>query len=161
MVFPAARIFRAPTWCTSRGGGTREERNTLIAERLVALNRVGTRHIRRARRAALTSMSQGSVEPLCARIKGANREVTEGKAELLPRSVFFLQDKGQQEPANRQVSWGFFRDAQGFGRLDNDSRARLTSSNPPSRTSVFLFSIFAYDVWPGETCAGCPQLIGA
>ena len=29
-----------------------------------------------------SATSQGSAEPLCARIKGANREVSEGKADL-------------------------------------------------------------------------------
>ena len=32
---------------------------------------------------------------------------------------------------NGQHSWGFFRDAQGFGRLDAGSRAGFTSSRPP------------------------------
>ncbi|CAN0068825.1 unnamed protein product, partial [Ascophyllum nodosum] len=36
--------------------------------------------------------------------------------------------------ANGQDSWGFFRDAQGFGRLDVGSRTGLTSSRPPSTT---------------------------
>ena len=66
---------------SGRCGGTREAGNT-VAERLVALYRVGTHQIRRRRRAARSSMSQGSAEPMCARIKGANREVSEGKADL-------------------------------------------------------------------------------
>ena len=33
-------------------------------------------------RAARSSTSQGSAEPLCARIKGANREVSERKTDL-------------------------------------------------------------------------------
>ena len=32
--------------------------------------------------------------------------------------------------ANGQDSWGFFRDAQGFGRLDAGSRAGFASSRP-------------------------------
>ena len=36
----------------------------------------------RWRREAPSSTSQGSAEPLCARIKGENREVSEGKADV-------------------------------------------------------------------------------
>ena len=52
-----------------KGGGTREAGST-AAESLVVLYRVGTHHIRRRRRAARSSTSQGRAEPLCARIKG-------------------------------------------------------------------------------------------
>ena len=49
---------------------------------------------------------------------------------------------GRQGEANGQDSWGFFGDAQGFGRLDAGSRAGFTSSRPPSPcTSVFQFSL--------------------
>ena len=42
-----------------------------------------------------------------------------------------------------QCTWGFFKDAQGFGRLDAGSRAGFTSSRPPPPwTSVFQFSLF-------------------
>ena len=43
------------------------------------LYRVGTHQIRRRRGAARSSTSQGRAEPLCAKIKGANREVSERK----------------------------------------------------------------------------------
>ena len=72
MVFPGARLFRAPIWCTSGG----------VAGSLIALYRVGTHQIWRGRRATRSSMSQGNSEPLRARIKGANREVSEGKYDL-------------------------------------------------------------------------------
>ena len=56
-------------------------------------------------------------------------------------SYFFL--RGPQGAANGQDSWGFFRDAQGFGRLDAGSRAGSTSSRPPPPwTSVFQFYYF-------------------
>ena len=48
----------------------------------IVLYRVGTHQIRRRRRAARSSMGQGRAEPLCARIKGVNREVSEGKADV-------------------------------------------------------------------------------
>ena len=40
---------------------------------------------------SLISTSQGSAEPLYARIKGANLEISEGKTGLWSRSVFFLR----------------------------------------------------------------------
>ena len=67
------------------------EAGSTVAKRLVTPYRVGTPQIRRGRRAARSSTSQGSAEPLCVRIKGANREVSERKADLGPRSVFFLR----------------------------------------------------------------------
>ena len=81
MVFSGVCLFRAPIWCPSEGGGTREAGST-VAESLVVLYRVGTHQIRRRRRAARSLTSQGRAEPLCARIENANREVSEGKADL-------------------------------------------------------------------------------
>ena len=79
MVFPGARLFRAPIWCPS--GGWRHARGREhCAESLVVLYRVGTHQIRRKRGEARSSTSQGRAEPLCARITGLNREVSEGKA---------------------------------------------------------------------------------
>ena len=81
MRLPGARLFRTPIWCPSRGGGTREAGST-VAENLVALYRVGMHQIRRHWRAARSSTSLGSAEPLCTRIKGAIREVSKGKGDL-------------------------------------------------------------------------------
>ena len=64
------------------GGGTREIGST-VAESLVVLYRVGTHQIRRRRRAARSSTSQGRAEPLCARIKGANRDVSNLRGKLM------------------------------------------------------------------------------
>ena len=63
------------------GGGTREAGSS-VAESLVVLYQVGMHQIRRRWRAARSLTSQGKAEPLCARIKSANREVSEGKADL-------------------------------------------------------------------------------
>ena len=61
----------------------------------------------------------------------------------------FSSYEDQQGAANGQDSWGFLRDAEGFGRLDAGLRAGFTSSRlTPPRTSVFQFSLFLYDVWP-------------
>ena len=42
----------------------------------------GVHQIRRRRRVARSSASRGRAEPLCARIKGTNREVSDGKADV-------------------------------------------------------------------------------
>ena len=120
------------------GGGTREAGST-AAESLIVLYRVGVHQIRRRRKAAQSSTGQGRAEPLCARIKGANREVSEGKADVWSRSFFFLQ--GPQGAANGQDSWDFFKDAQGFGRLDAGSRAGFTSSSTMDH-GISIFLIF-------------------
>ena len=57
MVFPRARLG-----ALRDGGGTREAGST-VAESLVVLYRVGTHQIRRRRRAARSSTSQGRAEP--------------------------------------------------------------------------------------------------
>ena len=69
------------------GGGTREAGST-VAESLVVLYWVGTHQIRRRRRAARSSTSKGRTEPLCARITGLNREVSEGKTDCLTTVIF-------------------------------------------------------------------------
>ena len=54
----------------------------------------------------------------------------------------FSSYEGYKE-RRRQDSWGFFKDVQGFGRLDAGSRAGFTSSRPPPPwTSVFHFFYF-------------------
>ena len=73
---------------------------------------MSTHQIRRRRRAARSSTSQGSAETLCARIKGANRDFSEGK--LISDQCIFSFYGGQQGAANGQNSWGFFRDAPGL-----------------------------------------------
>ena len=81
LVFPGAHLFRAPIWCPSGGSGAREAHSP-VTESLEALYRVGTYQIWRGRRAARSSTSQGSAEPLCARIKGVTRKNSDGKADV-------------------------------------------------------------------------------
>ena len=82
MVFPGARLFPSPNLVPREGGGTREAGSTVAESLVVLYYRVGTHQIRRRRRAARSLTSQGRAEPLCARITGLNREVSEGKADL-------------------------------------------------------------------------------
>ena len=76
------RLFRVPIWCPSGGGGTREAGSTVAESLIVLFYRVGTYRIRRRQRAPRSSTSHGSTESLCARTKGVNREVSEGKPGL-------------------------------------------------------------------------------
>ena len=129
------------------GGGTREEGST-VAESLVVLYRAGTHQIRRRRRVARSSTSQGRAEPLCARAEGVNRDVSEGKAYVLTTGIF-LTTRATTRSGERARFVGLFLGCKGLGRLDAGSRAGFTSSrHPPSWTSVFQFSLFWYDVWP-------------
>ena len=64
------------------GGGMREAESTVAESLAVVFYRVGTYQLRLRWRAARSSTSLGRVEPLCARITGLNREVSEGKADV-------------------------------------------------------------------------------
>ena len=111
MVFPGARLFRAPIWWPSGGinGGMRKARSAVV-ESLVALYRVVRHQIRRGRREARSSTNQGSAEPLCVRIKGTNREVSEGKADLLTMGCF-LPTRANKERRTGKIRGAFFRNA--------------------------------------------------
>ena len=99
-------------------------------------------HIRRGQMAERSPTSHGSAEPLCARIEGANRKVSEEKAHLLPRSVFFLRGLTRSGERVRFLR-RFSRDAQGFVLQDANSCTGLTSSRPPLPcTSVPQFFFF-------------------
>ena len=90
-------------------GSVREEEGT-VAESLVGrrstyrgtLYRVSKHRIRRGRRTARSSMSQESAEPLCARIEGTNREVSEGKVD--PRTtISFFPTRTNKERRMRKI----------------------------------------------------------
>ena len=76
------RVSSEPQFGVLREGGGTREAGSIVEESLVVLYRVGTHQIRRRRRADRSSTSQGRAEPLCARITGLNREVSEGKANV-------------------------------------------------------------------------------
>ena len=88
------------------GGGTREAEST-VAESLVVHYRVGTHQIRRRRRAARSSTSQGRAESLCARIIGLNREVSEGK--LMSDHGHFTSYEGHEERRTGKIRGVFLR----------------------------------------------------
>ena len=76
------RASSEPQFGAFREGCGTQEAGSTVAEGLVVLYRVGTHQIRRRRRAARSSTSQGRTEPLCARITGLNREISEGKSDV-------------------------------------------------------------------------------
>ena len=106
MVFSGVRLFRAPIGGLREGGGTREASST-VAESLVVLYQVGTRQIRRRRRAARSLTSQGRAEPLCARIESANREVSEEK--LISDHGHFSSYEGHMERRTDKIRGAFSR----------------------------------------------------
>ena len=85
-----ARLFRAQLWCPTGSGGTREAGGS-IAKSVVALYQFCSHQIWRGLREARSSTSQESAGPLCPRIRSANWEVSEAKADLWPRFCSFLQ----------------------------------------------------------------------
>ena len=82
-------------WWHARGSGRCRRKSCRAQQHAQAycrtLYRASKHQVRRGRRAAGPSTGQGSAEPLCARIKGANREVSEGKAAFCTRSIFLLR----------------------------------------------------------------------
>ena len=81
-MFPGARLFPSPNLVPFGRVAARERQGALAESLVVLYYRVGTHQIRRRRRAARSLTSQGRAEPLCARITGLNREVSEGKVDL-------------------------------------------------------------------------------
>ena len=88
------------------GDGTREAGST-VAESLVVLYWVGTHQIRRRRRAARSSTSQGRAEPLCTRIAGLNRESMREK--LMSDHGHFSSYEGHKERRTCKIRRAFSR----------------------------------------------------
>ena len=112
------------------------------------LYRVCKHQIRRGWRAARSSTSQRSAQPLCARVKDADGGVSD-KNNLSLATVCFFPTRVNKERWTSKILRAFFWDVQGFGRLKSGSRAGFTGSGPPSLwSSVLQFSLFLHDVWP-------------
>ena len=138
MVFRGARLFRAPIWCTLGGGGTREAGST-VTESLIALYRVGTHQIRQ-----LDRRRAREVLNLCGReSKGANREVSEAKADLWPRSVFIL--RGPARSGERLRFVGIFEGCTKLWTagcwLARQLHQLKASTTMDLDISIFLFSV--------------------
>ena len=126
------------------GGGTREAGST-VAESSVALYRMGTHQIRRWRRVARSSTSQGSAEPLCARIKGINR----GRflrEKLISDHGLFSSYKGRQGAANGRYSWGFLQGCTGRWMAGCWIARRLHPLKASTTTMDFFFFFFFFSV---------------
>ena len=79
------------------------------------------------------------MKTLCKRIKGANREVSEGK--LMSDRCNFSSYQGHKERRTDKTR-GAFKNAQGFERLDAGSRAGFTSSLHHHGPRYFNFPYF-------------------
>ena len=110
IVIHQVRLCRAPIWVSSGGvnrGKPGMEQHHAQAYR-GTIYRASKHQIRRGRREAPSSTSQGSAEPLCARIKGANREVPFLREKLISDHGRLSSYEGQQGAANGQDSRGIF-----------------------------------------------------
>ena len=81
MVFPGARLFRAPIWCPSGGWRHARGREHCRGEPRSALSGGYAPDSAKAEGSSIVD-EPGGAEPLCARITGLNREVSEGKADV-------------------------------------------------------------------------------
>ena len=79
MVVPGAHLFRAPIWCPSGGWRHARGREHCRGEPGSALS--GGYAPDSAKAEGSSIVDEGRAEPLCARITGLNREVSEGKAD--------------------------------------------------------------------------------
>ena len=67
--------------------------------------------------------------------------------KLISDHGLFSSYEGQQGAKNGKAPGAIFRDAQGFGRLDADSRAGFISSRPlPPWILVLQFSLYIHNV---------------
>ena len=65
------------------------------------------------------------------------------REKLISEHGHFSSHEGHKEPANGQDSWGFFKDAQGFGRMDAGSCVGFSSSRPPTMDlGISIFLVF-------------------
>ena len=76
-------------------------------------------------------------------LKGTGSSCGSGEAPDTPCSTLEGYGEGPQRAANGKKTWSFFKDAQGFGRLDAGSRAGFASPRSPPWTSVFLIFLIS------------------
>ena len=123
-----------------RCGGTQEAGNT-IAVSLAVLYRVDIHQIRQRRRAARSSTGEGRAEPLCARIKGADREISEGKYDA--DYSLFSSCKDHKERRTGKIQGAFSRM---HSALNGWMLARTPASPPQGlhhhRRRYFTFPYF-------------------
>ena len=81
MVFPGARLFRAPIWCPFGGWCHARGGEYCRGAPGSALSGGYAPDSAKAEGSSIVD-EPGRAEPLCARITGLNREVSEGKADV-------------------------------------------------------------------------------
>ena len=145
MVFPGALLSRTPVGALREV--LRHARGRKHCRGEPGSYRVGTLQIRRRQRAARSSTSQDSAEPLCTRIKGSNQEVSEVKADVWPRYFFFL--RGPTRSCERARFVGLVQGRTGLWTAGCWLARRLhqfkASTTVDLGISIFLI---LYDVWP-------------
>ena len=152
------RFFRVPIWSPSGGGGRREVGGNL-AESLVWRRSTCKRTVTRSIGRVSTSFREGGGQLDRRRLGGVlnpcEQESRARTGEFLRKSlslttVCFLPTRVDKEWRKGKIRGAFYRNAQGFGRLDAGSRAGFTGSRlSPPWISVLQFSLFLHDdVWP-------------
>ena len=154
---PGVPFRRAPVWCPSGGGGTREARGT-VAESLVGRSSMRRRTVTCSNRRESSRFDEGGGKLDRSRARGVlNPCVRESKARTgrfwgenwSLAKVCFLLTRAIKERRTGKDLGAFVKDSQGFGRLDAGSRPGFTSSRPPPRwTSIVQIFFFLHDVWP-------------
>ena len=141
-MFPGVRPFRAPIWCPSGGWRHARGREHCRGEPGSALLG-GYAPVRRRRRAARSSMSQGRAKPLCARNLGVNRNVSEGKTDVWP-TVIFLPTRATRS-GERARFVGLFQGCTGLWTAGFWLARRLHQLKAPTTmdlgTSFFLIFV--------------------
>ena len=153
MVFPGARLFRAPIWRPSEVWRHARGREHCRGEPGSTLSGEYAPDSAKAEGSPIVD-EPGEYWTPVRENQGANWEVSEEKR--MSDHGLFSSYEGEQGAANGQHLWGVLRDAQGFGRLDAGSRAGFTSSRPPPPcVCVCVFFPFILDIkFVGRTSRG-------
>ena len=152
------RLFRAPIWSPSGGGGTREAGGT-VAESLVETNSIRNRTMAHAIGRVSTRFSENGRPLDRQRVRGVlNPRARESKAragrfrrgKLISNHGLFSYYEGQQGAANGQDLCGVFS---GMHRaVDGWMLARAPASPAQGLHRAMdlgiSISIFLHDVWP-------------
>ena len=104
-MFPSARRFRAPIWCPSGDGDTREAEST-VAESLVALRWVGTHQVRRAKGKLDRRRVRGVLNP-CARESKARTGRFLREKLISDHGLSFLPTRADKEQGAGKVRGPF------------------------------------------------------
>ena len=130
-----------------REKAAREKAGSTVAESLVALYWVGTHQIRLRWKAARSSTNHRSAEPLCARIKGANRRFL--KEKVISDHGLFSSYEGQQRSGEWARFVGIFQGCTGLWKAGCWLARRLHELKASTTMDLGISVLLdLYDVWP-------------